>query len=164
MTWSLLLSARRFPIDMKSSCVNTYDNAIALPPISVYNLVHKLTNRPFVQGEIMAVLTRYDAALTVDSKLTSRSQTTIPSSVREALQLQPGKDHLQYEILPGGKVLLSRQEKGQEDEVMSAFLQFLASDIKTAPQRVQPLDMSRGRELVAGLAINIDDEICDEDE
>lgn len=111
----------------------------------------------------MVTLTRDNTALTVDSKLTIRGQTTIPTSVREALKLQPGTDHIQYEILPGGKVLLSRQEEVQEDDVMDAFLQFLASDIKTAPQNIQPFDMSPGRELVAGLDINIDDEICDED-
>lgn len=111
----------------------------------------------------MVALTRFDTALTVDSKLTIRGQTTIPTPVREALKLQPGKDHIQYEILPGGRVLLSRQEEAQEDGVMNAFLQFLASDIKTVPQNVQPFDMSRGRELIAGLEVNIDDEICDED-
>jgi len=46
---------------------------------------------------------------------------------------------------------------------MDAFLQFLSADIKHAPQNVQPLDMSHGRELVAGMDVNIDDEICDED-
>lgn len=112
----------------------------------------------------MVALTRDDTALTVESKLTIRSQTTVPTPVREALKLQPGKDYIQYEILPGGKVLLSRQEAVEEDEVMNAFLQFLASDMKTAPQNIQPFDMSRGRELVAGLDVNIDDEICDEDE
>ena len=103
------------------------------------------------------------AALTVDSKVTIRCQTTIPAPVREALKIQPGKDHIQYEILPGGKVLLSRQEEAEEDDVMNAFLQFLAADIKNSPQNVQPFDMSRGRELVAGMDVNIDDDICDED-
>ncbi|EJW7743617.1 type II toxin-antitoxin system PrlF family antitoxin [Salmonella enterica] len=104
-----------------------------------------------------------NTALTVDSKVTSRSQTTIPAPVREALKIKPGTDHLKYEILPGGKVLLSRQEATQEDDVMNAFLQFLAADIKNSPQNVQPFDMSRGRELVAGMDVNIDDDICDEE-
>ncbi|EAS5032269.1 type II toxin-antitoxin system PrlF family antitoxin [Salmonella enterica] len=111
----------------------------------------------------MYAFDRLDTALTVDSKVTSRSQTTIPASVREALNIQPGKDHLQYEILPGGKVLLSRQEAKQEDDVMNAFLQFLAADIKNSPQNIQPFDMSRGRELVADMDVNIDEDICDED-
>lgn len=111
----------------------------------------------------MSANARPDTALTVDSKVTARCQTTIPAPVREALKLQPGKDHIQYEILAGGKVLLSRQEIAQEDDVMDAFLHFLAADIKSAPQNVQPFDMSRGRELVAGMNVNIDDDICDED-
>ncbi|EPF18586.1 HtrA suppressor protein SohA [Cedecea davisae] len=103
------------------------------------------------------------AALTVDSKVTTRSQTTIPAPVREALKIQPGKDHLQYQILPGGRVLLSRREETPEDDVMEAFLQFLAADIKNAPQNIQPFDMSRGRELISGVDVNLDDEIRDED-
>jgi len=111
----------------------------------------------------MPVFVRSESALTVDSKVTVRGQTTIPTSVREALRIESGKDHLRYEILPGGTVILTRLEDNQEDEVMDAFLQFLSADIKGDPQNVQPFDMSRGRELVAGMDVNIDDEICDED-
>lgn len=46
---------------------------------------------------------------------------------------------------------------------MDPFLQFLATDIKNSPQNIQPFDMSRGRELVADMDVNIDDDICDED-
>ncbi|ECC4541346.1 hypothetical protein C2920_21985 [Salmonella enterica] len=57
----------------------------------------------------------------------------------------------------------SRQEATHEDDVMDPFLQFLATDIKNSPQNIQPFDMSRGRELVADMDVNIDDDICDED-
>lgn len=111
----------------------------------------------------MAAFARYDTALMVDSKVTIRGQTTLPASVREALKLEPGKDHIQYEILPGGKVLLSRLEDEQEDPAMNAFLQFLDTDIQRNPQNIRPFDMSRGRDLVAGMDVNIDDEISDDE-
>lgn len=44
----------------------------------------------------------------ITSKLTSKSQTTVPQPVRKALGLQPG-DQLRYEI-SGGQVILSRVE------------------------------------------------------
>jgi antitoxin PrlF len=45
----------------------------------------------------------------ITSKLTSKSQTTIPQPVRKALGLAPG-DELSYEI-EGGRVVLARVEK-----------------------------------------------------
>ena len=44
----------------------------------------------------------------ITSKLTSKSQTTVPLSVRKALGLRPG-DQLHYEI-SGGQVILTRVE------------------------------------------------------
>ena len=51
----------------------------------------------------------------ITSKLTSKSQTTVPQSVRRALGLKPG-DSLAYEIV-NGKVILSRTttDSGAED-------------------------------------------------
>jgi antitoxin PrlF len=51
----------------------------------------------------------------ITSKLTSKSQTTVPQSVRRLLNLKPG-DLLAYEI-SGGQVILTRAlaESGVED-------------------------------------------------
>ena len=46
----------------------------------------------------------------ITSKLTSKSQTTVPQSVRRALKLKPG-DSLAYEIADG-KVVLTRAMAG----------------------------------------------------
>lgn len=53
----------------------------------------------------------YQPLMNVDSKVTTRGQTTLPSSVRRALNLRSGSDRVHYEILPGGKVLMSRVEE-----------------------------------------------------
>lgn len=46
---------------------------------------------------------------------------------------------------------------------MNEFLQFLDTDIQHNPQNVQPFDMSRGRELVEGMDVNIDDKLDDDE-
>jgi antitoxin PrlF len=46
----------------------------------------------------------------VFSKLTAKSQTTVPKEVREALRIGPG-DMLVYRIAEGGEVTLARAEK-----------------------------------------------------
>jgi antitoxin PrlF len=51
----------------------------------------------------------------ITSKLTSKSQTTVPQSVRRALNLKPG-DLLAYEISEGRVILTrARTESGLDD-------------------------------------------------
>lgn len=76
------------------------------------------------------------------------------------------KDHIHYEILPGGKVVMSRLEEEEEDPIMNSFLAFLAKDMEQNPAHIQPLNMStfeRGRGLITGMTVNIDDEITDDE-
>jgi antitoxin PrlF len=49
----------------------------------------------------------------ITSKLTSKSQTTVPQAVRRALNLKPG-DLLAYEI-SDGRVILTRADSGADD-------------------------------------------------
>ncbi|HKS34181.1 MAG TPA: type II toxin-antitoxin system PrlF family antitoxin [Enterobacteriaceae bacterium] len=51
----------------------------------------------------------------------------------------------------------------KKELVMNEFLQFLDTDIQHNPQNVQPFDMSRGRELVEGMDVNIDDKLDDDE-
>ncbi|MEB4676923.1 type II toxin-antitoxin system PrlF family antitoxin [Enterobacteriaceae bacterium G50] len=111
----------------------------------------------------MLAYARSDAVLTTESKVTVRGQTTLPTPVREALKLKPGEDSIQYDILSGGQVLMSRVGDEQEDHTMKAFLQFLDTDIQNHPQQLRPFDMHQGKTLVSGMDINIDDEIGDDD-
>lgn len=57
------------------------------------------------------------------SKLTAKSQTTIPQPVRRALQLRPG-DALQYEI-SGDRVILTKSlKRGKSDDPFSSFVEW----------------------------------------
>ena len=91
---------------------------------------------------------RSHAVLTTESKVTIRGQTTIPAPVREALKLKPGQDSIHYEILPGGQVFI---------------LRFLDADIQNNPQKTRPFNIQQGKKLVAGMDVNIDDEIGDDE-
>lgn len=53
------------------------------------------------------------------SKLTSKSQTTIPQPVRAALHLKPG-DELVYE-LKGNRVMVAKAEGGPVDDPFATF-------------------------------------------
>ena len=97
---------------------------------------------------------RSNAVLTTESKVTIRGQTTIPA---------PGLDSIHYEILPGGQVFMCRLGDEQEDHTMNAFLRFLDADIQNNPQKTRPFDIQQGKKLVAGMDVNIDDEIGDDE-
>ncbi|MFP1453357.1 type II toxin-antitoxin system PrlF family antitoxin [Escherichia coli] len=108
---------------------------------------------------------RSHAVLTTESKVTIRGQTTIPAPVREALKLKPGQDSIHYEILPDKPgTLLCRLGDEQEDHAIeNAFLRFLDADIQNNPQKTRPFNIQQGKKLVAGMDVNIDDEIGDDE-
>jgi len=54
------------------------------------------------------------------SKLTSKSQTTIPQSVRRALQIGPG-DEIEYEIVDGHVILTKVRVGGKTDDPFRSF-------------------------------------------
>jgi antitoxin PrlF len=54
------------------------------------------------------------------SKLTTKSQTTIPQSVRRALQIGPG-DEIEYEIVEGHVVLTKVRVGGKTDDPFRTF-------------------------------------------
>jgi antitoxin PrlF len=54
------------------------------------------------------------------SKLTSKSQTTIPQSVRRALQIGPG-DEIEYEIVDGHVILTKARVGGKTDDPFRTF-------------------------------------------
>ena len=93
------------------------------------------------------------------SKLTSRSQTTVPTGVRKALGLLPG-DELIYEIRGREAIVRKREvEDVEADPVLGAFLEFLARDMTAHPARVKgmPRDfVARIRKLTSGVPIDHD--------
>ena len=105
-------------------------------------------------------------AVEVESTLTDRYQTTVPESVRSALQLKK-RDKIHYTIRPGGEVMLTRGDDSDSDPVLGGFLNFLAQDIAAHPERLRELDsafVERLRELVGGVEVDLDAALSADDE
>jgi antitoxin PrlF len=107
-----------------------------------------------------------DVSLRAESRLTERSQTTIPAAIRDALHLKPGET-IQYSLMPGGKVVMSRyQGEEHDDPVVNQFLSFLEKDMVKNPQRIQPVtaDFWSGiEELTAGINVDLDAPLTDDE-
>ena len=105
-------------------------------------------------------------ALTAESTLTDRYQTTVPGPVRKALRLDK-KDKIKYSIQSDGSVLISRAELEEIDPVIGEFLSFLATDMQNHPEKLQPLtDSMRGgvESLISDINIDMDAALSEEDE
>lgn len=107
------------------------------------------------------------ATLEVESTLTDRYQTTVPETVRRALQLSK-RDKIHYTIRPGGEVVLSRAAPSEEDDpVLGQFLCFLAHDIASRPEHVQAIDanlVQRLQGLTSGIEVDLDAALSADDE
>ncbi len=107
------------------------------------------------------------ATLEVESTLTDRYQTTVPETVRRALQLGK-RDKIHYTIRPGGEVVLSRAEPNKEsDPVLASFLGFLARDIASHPEHLQAIDaglVQRLQSLTGGIEVDLDAALPADDE
>lgn len=104
--------------------------------------------------------------LEVESTLTDRYQTTVPETVRRALRLNK-RDKIHYSIQPNGEVLLTRAIEPESDPVLGHFLDFLAQDIATHPERLHALDASfvaRLQSLVGSISVDLDAPLSADDE
>jgi len=102
--------------------------------------------------------------LNSESKLTDRYQTTIPETVRKALQLNK-RDKLRYTIQTNGNVLISRVE--DNDPVLDDFLNFLANDISHNPDQLTALNMEFTKHidaLISDVDIDLNSPLSDENE
>ncbi|MGU0161788.1 type II toxin-antitoxin system PrlF family antitoxin [Escherichia coli] len=81
--------------------------------------------------------------------------------MREALKLKPGQDSIHYEILPGGQVFMCRLGDEQEDHTMNTFVS--GCRYPEQPAKTRPFNIQQGKKLVAGMDVNIDDEIGDDE-
>ena len=102
------------------------------------------------------------ASLDVESTLTDRYQTTVPETVRRALRLGK-RDKIRYSIRPSGEVVLTRSTSveglGSDDPVLGQFLDFLARDLASHPERLQAVDaglVERLQSLVGGIEVDLD--------
>lgn len=107
------------------------------------------------------------ATLDVESTLTDRYQTTVPETVRRALRLGK-RDKIHYSIRPSGEVVLTRAASHEgDDPVLGQFLNFLASDMASHPERLQAVDtglVQRLQSLVGGIEVDLDGALSADDE
>ncbi len=104
-----------------------------------------------------------NSTLKFESTLTDRYQTTVPDSVRQALRLGK-RDKIHYLVQADGTVQLTRGGGMDEDDpVLARFLQFLAADMASRPDRIRALDRKlskRLRSLVKGVRIKLDEPLA----
>jgi antitoxin PrlF len=106
------------------------------------------------------------ATLEVESTLTDRYQTTVPETVRRALKLGK-RDKIHYSIRADGQIVLTRAAAEDEDPVLGQFLDFLARDIASHPERVRSVDtrlMQRIQSLVRVIEVDLDAPLSADDE
>lgn len=107
------------------------------------------------------------ATLEVESTLTDRYQTTVPETVRRALRLGK-RDKIHYTIRPNGEVVLTRAESPEDDDpALAPFLDFLARDIASHPERLRAIDtrfVKRLQSLTGDIEVDLDAPLSADDE
>lgn len=107
---------------------------------------------------LLPLETAMAATLEAESTLTDRYQTTVPETVRRALKLGK-RDKIHYAIRPDGRVEITRAPPAEdEDPVLGQFLDFLARDLGSHPERLQSIDsglVQRIQSLVGGVEVDL---------
>ncbi len=102
------------------------------------------------------------ATSVLKSKITKRSQTTLPRAVKNALQLGAG-DELGY-VIEGNEVrLVNVMAEAHEDPLVTRFLEFLADDARARPHVLAPFPpalLARMEELSVRVIIDHHAEIA----
>lgn len=97
----------------------------------------------------------------VTSKVTERSQTTLPPAVRTVLGLEGG-ERIGY-VIEGNEVrLVNASSLEHEDPVLEKFLTFLGKDMAKHPERIAafpPSLLRRAQAVASGVAIDHDESI-----
>jgi antitoxin PrlF len=95
----------------------------------------------------------------IESVITAKSQTTLPSGVRKALGVQPG-DRLAYIVEKDRAIIMkARDAEPASDPVVDAFLDFLARDMASHPEQLTGLTpdlVSHIQRLTEGIDIDLD--------
>ena len=107
------------------------------------------------------------ATFDVESTLTDRYQTTVPETVRRALNLGK-RDKIHYTIRQDGEVVLTRAAATEgDDPILGQFLGFLAHDLASRPERLQAIDtglVQRIQALVGSVEVDLDAGLSENDE
>lgn len=105
--------------------------------------------------------------LRLESTLTSRGQTTIPSPIRKALGLGES-DKIRFTLRDDDTVTLTRATlEPESDPLIDRFLAFVEQDALEHPARIQAVTatmVARARSLVEGVQIDLDAPLSDDDE
>jgi antitoxin PrlF len=92
------------------------------------------------------------------SKVTARSQTTLPPAIRKVLDLNPGA-RIGY-IISGNDVrLVNASTVEHDDPMIEHFLDFLGRDMAQHPERLRTIPealVARARLLARGVVIDHD--------
>lgn len=103
----------------------------------------------------------------IESTLTDRYQTTVPETVRRALRLGK-RDKIHYAVRPNGEVVMTRADASAgNDPVLGQFLDFLARDLASHPERLMAVDaalVQRLRALVGDVEVELDVALPADDE
>jgi len=105
------------------------------------------------------------ADLKAQSRLNDRYQTTIPRSVRDALNLRK-RDKVRFEIRTDETVVLSRVAVDGDDAALSAFLSVLADDIANRPEHLRAIDgalVERIRAVVGSADLDLNASLAGKD-
>jgi antitoxin PrlF len=92
----------------------------------------------------------------IKSVITTKSQTTLPSGVRQALGVGPG-DRLAY-IVEGDRAVIMKADADADDPAIGAFLDFLAHDMVAHPEHLTGLTpdlIARAQALTHGMEVDI---------
>ncbi|CAN5476910.1 type II toxin-antitoxin system PrlF family antitoxin [soil metagenome] len=81
------------------------------------------------------------------STISSKGQTTVPKSVRQALGLSEG-DQIAFRVDDSG-VTLRRADDARGDPALGAFLDFLANDIASHPAKLKTLSPTMAKRMAS---------------
>jgi antitoxin PrlF len=93
----------------------------------------------------------------IKSVITAKSQTTLPTGVRQALGVGPG-DRLAY-IVEGDRAVIMKAGPDAEDPAIEAFLNFLAHDMISRPRELanlSPTLIDRAQSLTRGMEVDLE--------
>lgn len=94
----------------------------------------------------------------VTSKVTARSQTTLPSAVRKVLGLEPGS-YIGYEIVGDQVRLVNAEQIADHDPTLDAFLDLLTRSIAADGGGLRPIPVDLvTRAVAASTDVAIDHE------
>ncbi len=105
--------------------------------------------------------------LEIPATITERGKTTVPAAIRKMLALGK-RDRVVFRGMADGTVTIAKKDAKSEnaDPVIGRFLAFLADDMAAAPRRIQPVSrdlVARGTALVAGVEVDLDEALPDDE-